>query len=83
MASEAKKCSECGGEMEEGFILDKGYGEIRTSRWLKGHPEASFWQGTKTKGKECRVVESYRCVKCGFLKSYATTLTDPPNSFTG
>lgn len=77
MASEVKPCTECGGEMELGFILDKGYGEIRASRWLKGAPESSFWQGTKTKGKECRLVESYRCVGCGLLKSYATAITDP------
>ncbi len=74
-----KKCSECSGEMEEGFILDNTYGARLVIRWLKGQPEPSFWQGTVTKGKECRTVTTWRCVQCGFLKSYAVTEVEPPS----
>ena len=80
MADKERKCSECGGAMEEGFILDKSYGASLISRWLKGHPE-SGWQGAKTKGKECRSIETWRCVECGLLKSYAIEEVDPPGIF--
>ncbi|HWT00910.1 MAG TPA: PF20097 family protein [Pyrinomonadaceae bacterium] len=74
MAAAKKKCPDCEGEMVEGFILDMTYGGQLVPRWIKGTPEMSFWAGgAKTKGKECRSVETYRCVNCGLLRSYATT----------
>jgi hypothetical protein len=74
-----KQCPECRAEMVEGVILDMAHSGRFVPRWLAGHPEKSLWTGVKTKGKECRLVETYRCVKCGLLKSYATTEVDPPN----
>ena len=76
---DTKKCSDCGGKMVEGFILDRTYGGQFVQRWLKGNPEKSAWTGVKAKGKECRAVETYRCVKCGLLQSYANTEVDPPS----
>ncbi len=76
---EGKKCPECGEEMVEGFILDMTYGGRLVPRWVEGQPEKSMWMGVRTKGKECRSVESYRCRKCGLLRSYATTEVDPPS----
>ena len=64
--------------MIEGFILDMTYGGQLVPRWLVGRPEKSMWTGVKAKGKECRSVATYRCVKCGLLRSYATTEVDPP-----
>ena len=78
MANTAKKCPDCGVEMVEGFILDLTYGGQRVPRWLRGSPEESAWTGVKAKGKECRSVETYRCIKCGLLRSYANTEVDPP-----
>ncbi len=78
MSTENKKCPDCEGEMVEGFILDMTYGGQLVPRWLKGQPESSIWTGVKTKGHECRSVETYRCVKCGLLRSYANTEVDPP-----
>ncbi|MBC7909335.1 MAG: hypothetical protein H7Y30_02480 [Pyrinomonadaceae bacterium] len=75
------KCSECGGEMEEGFILDRSYGTRLVSSWVKGSPEPSFWLGLSVKGKEFRTVQTWRCVQCGFLKSYAVTEVDPPSNW--
>ena len=77
MADESKRCSECGGAMEEGFVLDKSYGATLVSRWIKGKPEEA-WQGAKTKGKDCRSIQTWRCVKCGLLKSYAIEEAEPP-----
>lgn len=79
MTMEKKNCPDCGDEMVEGFILDMTYGGQLVPRWLAGHPESSFWTGVKTSGKECRSVESYRCPKCGLLRSYASTEVDPPS----
>lgn len=76
MAAVKKRCPDCEGEMIEGFILDMTYGGQLVPRWLKGKPEKSFWLGVKSKGKECRTVETYRCVKCGLLRSYANTEVD-------
>lgn len=64
--------------MVEGFILDMTYGGQLVPRWLKGRPEKSPWTGVKAKGKECRSVDTYRCPKCGLLRSYAITEVDPP-----
>ena len=83
MAEGKKKCPDCGVEMVEGFILDLTYGGTMVPRWLKGRPETSFWTGVKSKGKECRSVETYRCTKCGLLRSYATTEVDPPGVWHG
>ena len=78
MTTEAKKCPDCAGEMVEGLILDMIQGKQLAPRWVKGRPEESFWRGLKTKGMECRSVETYRCVNCGLLRSYAVTEVDPP-----
>jgi Domain of unknown function (DUF6487) len=78
MAGEKKKCPDCQGEMIVGFILDMTYGGQLVPRWLQGTPEKSVWTGVKAKGKECRAVETFRCTKCGLLKSYANVEVDPP-----
>jgi hypothetical protein len=79
MVHDKKQCPDCRTEMIEGFILDMTDGGQLVPRWMEGAPEKSFWTGVKTKGRECRSVETYRCVKCGLLRSYATTEVDPPN----
>jgi hypothetical protein len=79
MAGAEKQCSDCRVEMVAGFILDMTYGGQLVPRWLEGHPEPSIWTGVKLKGKECRPVDTYRCPKCGLLRSYATKETEPPS----
>jgi hypothetical protein len=78
MTASEKKCPDCEGEMVEGFILDMTYGGQLVPRWVEGRPEKSFWTGVKTNDKDCRSVETYRCVKCGLLRSYANTKVDAP-----
>ena len=59
-------------EMQEGFILGLAHGGARTiSRWIAGKPEASFWTGAKSEGREQHLIQSFRCVGCGYLESYA------------
>ena len=79
MAAEKKSCPDCNGEMVEGFILDMTYGGQLVPRWLEGRAEKSMWTGVKAKGKACRSVETYRCTKCGLLRSYANAEVDPPS----
>jgi len=74
-----KLCPDYGVEMVEGFILDMTYGGRLVPRWIKGSPEKSAWAGLKTKGKECRSVATYRCAKCGLLRSYADVEVEPPS----
>lgn len=66
-------CPKCKGEMEEGFILDKGdYASQQVSAWVEGEPHPSFWHGgVKVSDKRRYEVRSYRCVGCGYLESYA------------
>jgi len=67
--NETYKCPKCGEQMREGFILEHRL----PSRWIAGKPEASFLGDAKAKGREQRHIESYRCVGCGYLESYAST----------
>jgi hypothetical protein len=58
--------------MEEGYVLDIGYGTVTTSSWVEGPPQKSRWSGLVTKGRRKLPVTVYRCSKCGFLESWAT-----------
>jgi hypothetical protein len=68
-------CPKCGAPMEQGFVVDMGYGETRmankyVSRWAPGPPEKSFFFGTRLP-KGVLPVGTYRCSTCGYLESYA------------
>lgn len=72
MMSNRAECPKCAGQMEEGFILDRGYGNQEPSDWVEGAPQLSFWHGgVKVSDKRQYEVRSYRCKECGFLESYA------------
>lgn len=74
-------CLKCGGEMEEGFIVDRGHYEMpRPSDWVEGAPVKSFWSGTKIKNKRKYQVKAFRCVNCGYLESYAVEENDSESS---
>ena len=65
------KCPDCGGMMKPGFLLDEGYGTSYATSWVEGPAERSIWTGVKKRGRAKHKVTSYRCEKCGLLKSYA------------
>lgn len=65
-------CPKCSAEMEEGFILDHTSGAYLPSNWVEGEPIKSFWTGTKISDKSQYQITTLRCVRCGFLESYAT-----------
>ena len=64
-------CTECGGAMEEGFLLDETPGGRHPVYWIGEAPESSYWFGVQVKKKEIWITESHRCSDCGFLKTYA------------
>jgi len=43
----------------------------RTQTWLRGPVEQKWFTGIKTRGKELLRVVTYRCPKCGYLKTFA------------
>lgn len=71
MQPDRTRCTECGGEMELGFLLDTTRGGILPQRWSKNFPEGTWWGGVKVKWDQCRIVKTDRCKACGYLKSYA------------
>ncbi len=75
-------CPKCNAEMEEGFISDQINSAKLASIWIAGEPVKSFWSGTKTNGKKHFQVKTLRCVRCGFLESYATEETTGNSIFT-
>jgi hypothetical protein len=65
-------CVKCGGEMAEGFILDKlDANAARPAAWQADKPVSSMWSGVKQRGREQHPITVYRCVACGYLESYA------------
>lgn len=71
MSESNTNCPKCSAELEEGFILDYTHGAIVPSNWVEGEPVKSFWTGTKISDKKQLQVKTFRCVRCGFLESYA------------
>ena len=69
---EMPECAKCGSKMHQGFVLDRGHGGVGSPAcWIAGEPESSFWTGTKYKSKPQYEVQTFRCIKCGYLESYA------------
>jgi len=64
------KCPKCSADMQEGFILEHRL----PVRWIAGKPEKSLLGDIKAAKREQRQIESYRCVGCGYLESYATEI---------
>jgi hypothetical protein len=58
--------------MVEGFLLEKGEAPLLSStNWVSGKPEKGFF-GLKLKGKDIYEIQTFRCMACGYLDSYAT-----------
>lgn len=59
-------CLRCRGEMVLGRVL-------RMEKWVPGHLRVSHgWEGIRAQvPEEEKAVITYRCVRCGYLESYA------------
>lgn len=62
----ASKCPKCGGEFEEGVIVDKNYVVEQQQTWA-AKIRLAGWAGKENEVK----VKTYRCKNCGYLESYA------------
>jgi hypothetical protein len=57
--------------MEQGFMIDQGYGTNAVPKWGAGVPRKSIWTGLKLRGLRQIDITTYRCRQCGYLESYA------------
>jgi ribosomal protein S27AE len=65
--SPPRKCSKCGADMEEGFVVDH---LRRVSTWVAGKPEYGILGGAKIRDKS--PIQTFCCSKCGYLESYVS-----------
>jgi hypothetical protein len=71
------ECPRCRGAMAPGYVLDHGdHNARRVAHWVEGTPEKSFWVGLKTADRAVLPVTTYRCVRCGYLESYANRASE-------
>ena len=72
MSEQSPLCPDCSVSMDSGFIVDlTGKAFSEQSSWTKGTPERSFWAGLELGDKERLPIQTFRCPKCGQLKSFA------------
>ena len=71
------KCLKCTADMKQGYVLEITDGSMSATKWIAGPPEKSFFFGTNIADREQYPIESFRCVRCGYLESYALP---PPSS---
>ena len=64
------KCSKCGADMREGFLVDPVHVPYGVPMWVSDQPEFGTFGGAKIDGKEAHSVRTFRCTKCGYLESY-------------
>lgn len=57
--------------MTAGYLLDQTHGSRNPTWWVEGAVEKSMILGTKLRGHDIYINETYRCESCGLLKSYA------------
>jgi hypothetical protein len=58
--------------MEKGYTLEEGRKGDSREQWVEGLPKRSIWfGGLDTSGQRILPVQTYRCVRCGYLESYA------------
>ena len=72
MAHAAPECPDCRVAMELGWIMDVTHAGSDQPAWVPGMVEKGFW-GVKLRGKARLPVNTFRCPKCGQLKSFAQT----------
>jgi hypothetical protein len=74
MQPDRTRCTECGGTMEPGYLLDFAHGAVRVPTWVGGTPTKRWWGALKINWDSQRQIVTNRCISCGFLKSYAASL---------
>ena len=69
------RCPDCGEPMEEGWTTDANFASFTQTCWHRDPPEVETRLGSPVGTKATRAkmvpITSFRCPKCGLLKSYA------------
>jgi len=65
------RCPKCDCAMDEGCLIDQGYGAVAVPKWQPGPPKKSIWAGLKQTKKAQIEVSTWRCGRCGYLENYA------------
>lgn len=65
------ECSKCGGRMEEGAVVDMGYGGAVQSMWVEGLSHEGGSPEGQTGIKRKIAITTQRCGNCGYIDSYA------------
>jgi hypothetical protein len=64
-------CPKCHGVMQQGFVPEYRRNGIAIAVWVEGlAEEPSFW-GSIISDKQQIPIITYRCMRCGYLESYA------------
>ena len=76
MTSSNIECLRCRAVMEQGFVVDRGSGNlpVAATTWVSGTPESNWLTGIKTKGRQQVSLASYLCGKCGYVEFRAATV---------
>jgi hypothetical protein len=75
------QCTECGGPMTEGALVDFRRDRAAASEWVPGRVESSVWTGSLRNTTRFKVT-AFRCDDCGYLKMFARdpTMGSPSGS---
>lgn len=59
--------------MDEGFLLDRGHGDVRQARWCAGRPKPGTYTNEVELEQQIASVKvlAYRCPKCNRLELFA------------
>ncbi len=71
MSDSLLKCLRCGGEMQQGYVPDRTLGGYDPTKWFAGELIVGTLGGVEKVKSEPLLVQTYRCVACGYLESYA------------
>jgi len=59
--------------MREGFLLETGLLSDPRPKWVEGRPSVGVFTGSaQTDDRDVRRVQTFRCISCGYLESYAS-----------
>ena len=80
MLEDEKRCTVCGGKIEEGYILDIiqniffniTVAQHKPPRWVKGKLEKTMWGNIAFSDRPNFYMGAFRCENCGHLEFYAT-----------
>lgn len=71
MDEKGKVCPKCKGKMQAGMVTEytciNGLSVLTREAWVE-----SVSKGLLTRLNNPKIVDTYRCTKCGFLECYAT-----------